>query len=288
MAVHHVNAGTMCPYGRRLLTGEPGLGRARFPCHCLVIEGSDSLVLVDTGLGSDDMRHPYRRLGVPFTVGFNVQPDPGDTMIARVRALGLEPADVGHIVLTHLDLDHAGGLGDFPQARVHVTGSEHAAAIDPAPRDRLRYPRCHFEHGPRWRIHQTGRGGDEWFGFESVRVLPGVEPEILLIPLAGHSAGHTAVAVRDGDGDGWILHCGDAYFNRSEIATPPRVAPGIGLFERLLAADNRARLANQERLRELLAAHGDEVRPFCSHDHVELERERERERERAPAGSISG
>lgn len=263
----------MCPYGRKLLTGEPGMGRALIPCHCLVIEGTDSLILVDTGIGSDDMRHPYRRLGVPFTVGFNVQPDLADTATARVRELGFDPADVGDIVVTHLDLDHAGGLGDFPRARVHVTGAEHAAAIDPSLRERVRYPPCHFEHGPRWRIHQTGRGGDEWFGFESIRVLEGVEPEILLIPLAGHSAGHTAVAVRDGAG--WMLHCGDAYFNRSEIATPPSVAAGIGVFERLLAADNRTRLANQERLRELAATHGDEVRLFCAHDQVELERERE-------------
>lgn len=260
----------MCPYGRRLITGEPGLGPALVPCHCLVIEGPDSLILVDTGMGSDDMRHPYRRLGAPFAVGFNVQPDLGGTAHARVRELGLDPADVGQIVLTHLDLDHAGGLGDFPRARVHVTGAEHAAAIDPARRDRGRYRRCQYAHGPRWRIHQTGRGGDRWFGFESIRVLPGVEPEILLIPLPGHSAGHTAVAVRDGAG--WMLHCGDAYFNRSELATPSRIAAGIGLFERLVAADNAVRLANQARLRELIAGHGDEVRLFCSHDHIELAR----------------
>ncbi|MCB0865793.1 MAG: MBL fold metallo-hydrolase [Solirubrobacterales bacterium] len=274
MSMHSISAGTMCPLGAKYFTGDPGLGRGLVVCHCLVIESSDGLVLVDTGMGTEDMRHPYRRLGAPFKVGFGVKVDPTGTAIERIRGLGLDPADVRHIVPTHLDLDHAGGLPDFPSARVHVTADEHRVAINPSLRDRARYRHFHFDHGPRWRIHQTGAGGDRWFGFQSVRVLPGVDPEVLLIPLPGHSAGHTGVAVRDGDG--WLLHCGDAYFNRCELETPPVAPKGIAAFEGIIAADNDARLANQQRLRELAAAHSDEVRLVCAHDHVELEGERTR------------
>ena len=206
MTVHHVNAGTMCPLGAKYFTGDPGLGRGLVVCHCLVIESSDGLVLVDTGMGSEDMRHPYRRLGAPFKVGFAVKVDPAGTAIERLRGLGLDPADVRHIVPTHLDLDHAGGLPDFPEARVHVTADEHRVAVNPSLRDSSRYRHFHFDHGPRWLIHQTDHGGDRWFGFESVRVLPGVDPEVLLIPLPGHSAGHTGVAIRNGDGWMRIIH----------------------------------------------------------------------------------
>ncbi len=274
MTVHSINAGTMCPLGAKLFTGDPGMGRGLVTCHCLVIETSDGLMLVDTGMGTEDMRHPYRRLGVPFKVGFSVKPDIEDTALARVRGLGFGPGDVRHIVPTHLDLDHAGGLPDFPGAKVHATVDEHRAAIKPSLQDRSRYKRCHFAHGPDWELHDTGAGGDDWFGFESVRVLPGIDPEVLLIPLPGHSVGHTGVAVRDGDG--WLLHCGDAYFNRAEVARPPSAPKGIAAFQRVIAADNAARVSNQERLRELAAAHGDEVRIFCAHDHVELEREQAR------------
>ena len=92
-----------------------------------------------------------------------------------------------------------------------------------------------------------------------------------MIPLAGHSRGHTGIAVRDADG--WLLHCGDAYFNRNEIKTPPSCPPGLSAFQKLMADDGKARIANQERLRELARTHGDEVRLFCAHDPVELERE---------------
>jgi glyoxylase-like metal-dependent hydrolase (beta-lactamase superfamily II) len=267
--IHHLNCGTLCPYGGKLVSGTGGWTGAHVVCHCLLIETADSLVLIDTGMGTNDMRHPYRQLGVPFSLSFRPSGDVSETAVERVRGLGFDPADVRHIACTHLDLDHAGGLPDFPGAEVHAFRPEHEAAVNPKLLDRPRYPAGHFAHGPKWKVHDAD--GDDWFGFQSVRVLPGADPEVLMIPLVGHSRGHTGIAVRDGDG--WILHCGDAYFHRNEMNIPPSVPTGIGLFQRLMADDGKARLANQDRLRELNRDHGDEVRLFCAHDPVELERD---------------
>jgi glyoxylase-like metal-dependent hydrolase (beta-lactamase superfamily II) len=266
--IHHLNCGSMCPYGGKLVNGEGGWTGARIVCHCLLMETADALVLVDTGMGLDDLRHPYRRLGIPFTAAFRPTRDTSEAAVQRIRQLGFDPRDLRHIACTHLDLDHAGGLPDFPQATIHTFTPEYEAAVRPSLRDRARYPRSHFAHGPAWHVHEAD--GDDWFGFESVRVLPGIEPEILMIPLVGHTRGHTGIAVRDGDG--WLLHCGDAYFHRNEIKTPPSCPAGLGAFQKLMAADAKARMANQERLRELNLIHGREVRIFCAHDPFELER----------------
>ncbi len=100
--------------------------------------------------------------------------------------------------------------------------------MNPGWRDGPRYVAAHWAHGPRWVQHDGG--GEQWHGFDSVRVLPGSDAEILLIPLVGHSHGHTGVAIRRGasspEGDGWLLHCGDAYFHHGEVATPPHCPPG--------------------------------------------------------------
>jgi glyoxylase-like metal-dependent hydrolase (beta-lactamase superfamily II) len=276
--IHHLNCGTLCPIGGRLVSGEGGMRGARIVCHCLLIEHGDSLVLVDTGMGAGDVANPYRSLGIPFTAAFRPQADAGETAVQRLRVLGLHPADVRHIVCTHLDLDHAGGLPDFADAEVHAFAAERDAAVDPSLRDRARYPSCHLDHGPKWAVHDVD--GDTWHGFESVRLLPGDGPEILLIPLVGHSRGHTGVAIRDGDG--WLLHCGDAYFHRGQMESPPRCPPGLRLFQAAMAADGSARTNNEQRLNELARDHGDEVRLFCAHDPVELERATA-ERERATA-----
>jgi glyoxylase-like metal-dependent hydrolase (beta-lactamase superfamily II) len=267
-AIHHLNCGTMCPRGARLITGEGGLlASAELVCHCLLIEGADGLVLVDTGFGLDDTRNP-RQLGLAFSKAFRPRALDAETAISQVRALGFQPDDVRHIVTTHLDLDHAGGLPDFPEAEVHLLGRELEAAMNPGWRERMRYIAAHWSHGPRWAEHEAG--GDEWLGFESVRILPESDAEILLIPLPGHTLGLTGVAIKQADR--WLLHCGDAYFHRGEMETPPHCPPALRAFEAIDAVDDAKRRQNQERLRELALRHGDEVELVCSHDATTLAR----------------
>jgi glyoxylase-like metal-dependent hydrolase (beta-lactamase superfamily II) len=270
--VHHLSCGTLCPAGRRLINGEGGwLASARVVCHVLLIELADGLALFDTGFGTDDVRHP-RQLSLPFRAMMRPRLELGDTAISQVRELGLEPGDVRHIVLTHLDIDHSGGLPDFPDAEVHVSAREHEAMMNPPLRERPRYAmsKVHVAHGPRWALHEPG--GDDWFGFGSVRVLPDTDAEVAMIPLTGHTLGHTGIAVRRQDG--WLLHCGDAYFHRDQVATPPSCPPMLGLFQTLYQADGKARLQNEQRLRELAREHRGEVQLICSHDPVELDRSR--------------
>jgi glyoxylase-like metal-dependent hydrolase (beta-lactamase superfamily II) len=258
----------MCPFGRSLINGDGGLlSRGRLVCHVLLVELDGALALVDTGFGTGDVDSP-RQLGPPFVLMTQPQLTRAETAIEQVRALGFDPPDVRHIILTHLDVDHAGGLPDFPDAEVHVFEPELAVMQHPPLSQRPRYTMgsAHFKHGPQWRAHAAG--GDAWFGFESIRVLPGSD-EVALVPLQGHTLGHTGVAVRRDSG--WLLHCGDAYFHRGEVQTPPQRPVGLEIFQTLMQADGGARHRNQERLRELARSHGDEVELICSHDPVTLE-----------------
>ena len=179
----------MCPRGARLLAGSGGLlAPAELVCHCLLIEGAQGLVLVDTGFGLDDVRRP-RQLGRLF--GTVVRPvlDVGETAVSQLRALGFDPRDVRHMITTHLDLDHAGGLPDFPDAEVHLLGEELAAALHPA-LERARALRRRAL-GARPAVGSSTRAAvSSWLGFDSVRVLPGSDDEILLIPLRrAHASG---------------------------------------------------------------------------------------------------
>jgi glyoxylase-like metal-dependent hydrolase (beta-lactamase superfamily II) len=260
----------MCPRGARLLNGHGGLlGPARLVCHVLVIEGPDGLTLVDTGFGYADVTKPDQ-MDRGFKVLTRPTLDAGETAVAQIKGLGLEPADVKHIVLTHLDIDHGGGLPDFPHAQVHLWTRELEAMNNPPGRERRRYniAKSHWAHGPNWVAHDAG--GDQWLGFESVRILPDSAAEILLIPLPGHSLGHTGVALKQGEG--WILHCGDAYFIHGDIDTPRQCPAGLRAFQSIAQADGKLRHQNQDRLRDLASRHTNEVTLICSHDPNELER----------------
>jgi glyoxylase-like metal-dependent hydrolase (beta-lactamase superfamily II) len=268
MAIHHVNCGTMCPTGKRIIENDGGLfERARMVCHVLVVETDQGLVLVDTGLGTRDIDEPAR-LGRGF-LRRSAPLDRAETALAHVERLGYRASDVRHVVATHLDLDHVGGISDFPDATVHVLVDEHAAAMDPrGPSKRYGYRPAQWAHGPRWQRHAVD--GEQWNGFGAVRVVPGLSVDVLLIPLVGHSAGHCGVAVRDGER--WLLHAGDAYFSHLEIdPVAPATPLGLALFQRMRSVDERARRSNQVRLRQLVRDHGD-VDVFCAHDARELAR----------------
>ncbi|NEW41113.1 MBL fold metallo-hydrolase [Nocardia cyriacigeorgica] len=269
MKIHHLDGGTMRPFGGRLLTGTGGLlHRGEMVCHCLLIEHDTGLVLVETGIGEQAVRRPAEWLGSQFIQMTRPVLDPARTAVAQVEQLGYRREDVRDIVLTHLDLDHAGGLADFPHARVHVYSEEMQALEGKyGPRERFRYRAIQFEHGPNWQVHDEQ--GEPWFGFEAVRELAGLPPEILLIPLAGHTRGHAGVAVDTGDG--WLLSAGDAYFDPGTLdATHPHQPLGITVFERLVQTVAESRIDNQQRLRELIATKGDDVRVFCAHHAGEL------------------
>jgi glyoxylase-like metal-dependent hydrolase (beta-lactamase superfamily II) len=266
MRVHHIDCATMCPYSSRLVNGHGGwLEPGRMVCHCLVVEGRDGLILVDTGLGTADLADPKGRLGGMFVAITRPQLRPEQTALAQIERLGFKREDVRHIVPTHLDLDHVGGLSDFPDASVHVFEPELRAATERRTAgERNRYRKAQLAHGPHWVTHALA--GDRWLGFDRVRILG---DDVALVPTVGHTRGHCAVAVRDDRG--WLLHAGDAYFFHGEVdPVAPRCTPGLALFQRLAAVDNEVRRSNQARLRDLVREHGSEVRVFCAHDPVEL------------------
>jgi len=249
----------MCP---------PLVGGDDMVCHCVLIESAAGLVLVDTGLGTGDLAERGARLPRSFRAAIRPRLDEGETAVAQVRALGLDPREVRHIVVTHLDLDHAGGLGDFPWATVHVHARERLAAEQRVTgNERRRYLPAQLAGERTW-IEYDDRSGEDWLGLRALRPLEGLGDDLALVPLFGHTRGHSGVALRGPDG--WLLHAGDAYFHRDELEGPGRGPLGVRLFQRLMDIDRPARLANQERLRELVRRPERDVRVFCAHDPVEL------------------
>jgi glyoxylase-like metal-dependent hydrolase (beta-lactamase superfamily II) len=269
MRVHHLNCGTDCPFGGALMDGRSRGPLAKLVCHCLLVETSAGLVLVDTGYGLRDVRHPHPRLSRTFRTMLNIRLREEETAVRQVEALGYSAEDVRHIVLTHLDFDHAGGLEDFPNATVHLLREE----LDASRRRagfvaRGRYRPMQLDEVSHWRAYAAT--GEKWFGFEAVRDLHGLPPEILLVPLRGHTWGHAGVAVQSDRG--WLLHAGDAYFHHGEMRHAQRhCPPGLRAYQRLMEVDRDARLANQARLRQLSLDPAADVRLICAHDVREYE-----------------
>jgi glyoxylase-like metal-dependent hydrolase (beta-lactamase superfamily II) len=267
MKIHHLNCSTFCPLGGHYMDGmTPGIGPGKLVCHCLLIESEQGLILVDTGLGLKDVRHPEQRLSKFFRGVLRPLLVEHETAFKQIRELGFDPNDVRHIILTHLDFDHAGGIDDFPLAQVHVMHAERQAAMN---RNSFiskgRYSPAQLEHAKHWNAYFPE--GERWYGFQSVRDLEGLPPEILMVPLVGHTEGHAGIAIETDRG--WLLHAGDAYFFRGEMDRTYHCTPGLRGYQKMMEVNRRQRIMNQQRLRQLAATYTHEVTIFSAHDAIE-------------------
>ncbi len=153
--IHHINCGSLhAPPNPKAI------------CHCLLLEDEDGLALVDAGIGLLDVQQPLERIGQPLIDIGGFQFHEEDTAVRQVEKLGFRTTDVTHVVLTHCDPDHVGGLADFPHADVHVAEEEHASVR----RGRFRYLPLQFAHGPVWKTYPASTR--RWFGLEA-RLMDG-------------------------------------------------------------------------------------------------------------------
>ena len=91
---------------RVVITRCPSTTSSGSPCP------SRHVVLVDAGFTAETAA---RRGGRDYLQS------PMDTL----RALGVDPAAVAHLVVTHLHYDHVGHISDFPAARVLLQRAEY-------------------------------------------------------------------------------------------------------------------------------------------------------------------
>jgi glyoxylase-like metal-dependent hydrolase (beta-lactamase superfamily II) len=172
------------------------------PVHGYLILGGRAPIVVDTGFRNDDV---MARIGL--------QPDmrADNTMEAQLDRYGVAIEDVGMVIQTHLHVDHAGHLEDFPMATPVVVNRremEFAASglqgLGYAPEDlKHMLDRTHAPNAVRWLdLELTG----------PVNVAPGVRCEYA----GGHTEGSLVVYVDTTEGAAAI--CGDIVYDIEDQA----------------------------------------------------------------------
>lgn len=146
--------------------------------NCLLVEVGGKRVLVESGLGDLDEAMRAR-------VGFE-----GLSVEGALAELGLGPADIDLVVLSHLHADHAGGIADregrfrFPAAGIVVQ----AAELDIALRRNARLAAAYDQPRLRRLVARLREGAVDG----ERELLPGLS----VLPTGGHSGGHQVILVR--------------------------------------------------------------------------------------------
>lgn len=250
LRIHHLNCVTIVMPTNDIVSG-----------HCLLLSEKDKLVLVDTGIGLMDTKCPAERIGKELIEMVGYRFDENQTAVRQIEQLGFDPSAVTDCVISHLDNDHIGGLPDFPKATVHISIEELANFNSGNPR----YLKVPLEHNPTIKTHP--KADYDWFGFEARKVDTGIDAEIFLVPLFGHTRGHCGVAIKQ-PGNKWLFYVGDAYYLRAELTNAEHP---VNELAKMRADDNELRVATVEKIRKLANAHP-EIDIYGYHDIEEFKR----------------
>jgi N-acyl homoserine lactone hydrolase len=174
-------------------------------------------VLVDTGLHPSVAVKPVESLGRIGTLAFrDIQMDAGQAVPAQLRERGIEPASVRTVVMTHMHIDHASGISEFPDATFVVSRAEWDAATS---QGRMHgYVTRQFDHAFDYRLldfDDSGeRGPASFSGFARSFDLFG-DGSVRVVYTPGHTLGHMSVVVRTARGE--VLVAGDAIYLRRNL-----------------------------------------------------------------------
>jgi glyoxylase-like metal-dependent hydrolase (beta-lactamase superfamily II) len=183
-------------------SGTLGLGGVEVPVPFFLIRHPQGDVVVDGGNPLAVARDPHAHWGALADV-FEVHMTEEQHCVAQLRRFGVEPNSVGHVVQTHLHIDHTGALGHFPNAAIVVHARELQAARAAEDPVATGYVRADYDRSELpW---QLAEGEQDLFGDGTIRLLE----------TPGHSAGHMSLLL-DLDETGPVLITADAADNRAQ------------------------------------------------------------------------
>ena len=193
----------------RVRRGGSETERVAIPMPMFVIETDDGWVVFDTGCDPLVMKDPEAAWG-KLAAAFQVDMTEQDTQLARLESVGLTPDRVAHVVVSHLHMDHAGGVQFFTHSRVWLQKAEMRWAM---------YP------------DQVGAGGLVRRDFDRAgldfHLIEGdaeIVPGVFAILTDGHTPGHQSLVV-DLPSGRYVLTGDCAYEHRQlERGVPPPVA----------------------------------------------------------------
>ena len=217
-SVYLLDGGTLEMDGFHVFWNRGPGGAVRIPCYSVLVVHSEGNILYDTGY---DLDHVLKVL--PFE---KPQQHKTQTIPAQLALLGLDPADISMVLISHFHFDHCGGMKHLPNAKVVAHRLEFEAAERPEPFEALGYSDLSFAPEIARRRAETGQadprdgGGHGGAGLDR-RFVP-VEGDleiaggVRLIATPGHSRGHYSLLVELGD-RAPLIFAGDAIYAQRSL-----------------------------------------------------------------------
>lgn len=209
-------------------------GKLPFSVNCVLVRAGDRRILLDTGAGRDEPLLLAR-----YGEGCG-------RLLDSLHGLGLEPADVDTVVVSHAHGDHVGGATrpgpdghapTFPNARYWIWKGEWEYWTTPDAMSQAPY----LER----KLPPLAEHGQLELADAEIEVAPGVR----LIAAPGHTPGHICVALTSGAE--MAVYTGDLLHHHAQF-DHPEWSPAFDLLPEMSAESRRRILDDARRDRALL------------------------------------
>lgn len=157
------------------------------PISAYLIETNEGLILFDTGINTDNIWDKDKAEAYFTNKGWNPPPVvfPEHDLLKQLADIGVGPADVSKVVLSHMHADHTGNLKHFTHVPVVVQRAEYDHAFaSPAPN--AFFPTDYDMPGIEWRIVDGDWSATRGLTFVATRGhTPGHQSAVLDLPRTG-------------------------------------------------------------------------------------------------------
>lgn len=198
------------------------VGKSRqFVGSCYLVRHGDAYLLWDTGLSRET-------LGKPLVQGPSDSESLGTPIVEQLARIGVKPAQVSFVGISHFHFDHIGQAAEFPQATLLMGQADLAVLRRPGQESRAKRLAPWLQEGAKL---EEISGDHDVFGDGSV----------VMLDLPGHTPGHHGLLVKL-PRRGPVLLSGDVAHFRENLASD-----GVPSFN----TDRADSLASMDRFRAL-------------------------------------
>ena len=234
-----------------------GIGRSSklriwLPVSAYLIEHPNGKILVDTGWHTDVRKNPIKHMSLPLYMASKPKLPEGQGINEQLSKLGIKTKDLDYVFLTHMDCDHASGIGLVKDAERIMISEEEFNSVK---KGDIRYAKRFWKDS---NVEYFQMKDSEYGPFKRSYDVFG-DGSVLMVDAKGHTDGNIIVMIRNNGK--FILLTGDCGYQKDSWESLRLPGPMSNKDQMIQSLKWVNEMANKENCVGAFATHDSGIKP---------------------------